>query len=204
MKKLLVVLFALGTLTANAQTFKDTFDSNSMGWTEISGKDGEAVIKEGVMHLEGKKSGGLSLLGGVKDASQITTHCFTNIDVQKNFEIKCKANVKKINDNNIVGIIVDYMDDGNFMLFAIDDERAYFMQWRDNNLVGYTCNLLKITKKKNTQLDFSIKSTYKKLEFFVNGMLALELRYRDLISNGIGFYTYGAQVADFDDLELIQ
>jgi hypothetical protein len=58
MKKLLVALFALGTLTANAQTFKDTFDSNSMGWTEISGKDGEAVIKEGVMHLEGKKSGG--------------------------------------------------------------------------------------------------------------------------------------------------
>lgn len=55
MKKLLVALFALGTLTANAQTFKDTFDSNSMGWTEISGKDGEAVIKEGVMHLEGKK-----------------------------------------------------------------------------------------------------------------------------------------------------
>jgi len=46
--------------------------------------------------------------------------------------------------------------------------------------------------------------TYKKLEFFVNGMLALELRYRDLISNGVGFYTYGAQVADFDDLELIQ
>lgn len=204
MKKLLTALFALGMLTANAQTFKDTFDSNSMGWTEISGKDGEAVIKEGVMHLEGKKSGGLSLLGGVKDASQITTHCFTNLDVQKNFEIKCKANVKKINENNMVGIIVDYMDDGNFMLFAIDDKHAYFLQWRDNKLVGSACNLLKITKKKNAQLDFSIKSTYKKLEFSVNGMLAIELRYRDLISNGIGFYTYGAQVADFDDLELIQ
>ena len=26
MKKLLVALFALGTLTANVQTFKDTFD----------------------------------------------------------------------------------------------------------------------------------------------------------------------------------
>lgn len=204
MKKLLVALFVLGTLTANAQTFKDTFDSNSMGWTEISGKDGEAVIKEGVMHLEGKKSGGLSLLGGVKDASLIMTHCFTSLDVQKNFEIKCKANVKKINDNNMVGIVVDYMDDGNYMLFAIDDKQAYFTQWRDNKLVGYTSNLLKITKKKNAQLDFSIKSTYKKLEFFVNGMLVLELRYRDLISNGVGFYTYGAQVADFDDLELIQ
>lgn len=59
-------------------------------------------------------------------------------------------------------------------------------------------------EKKDTRFDFSIKSTYKKLEFFVNGMLALELRYRDLISNGVGFYTYGAQVADFDDLELIQ
>ena len=35
MKKLLFALFALGTLTANAQTSKDTFESNSMGWTEI-------------------------------------------------------------------------------------------------------------------------------------------------------------------------
>lgn len=204
MKKLLVALFALGTLTANAQTFKDTFDSNSMGWTEISGKDGEAVIKEGVMHLEGKKSGGLSLLGGVKDASEIMTHCFTNIDVQKNFEIKCKANVKKINENNMVGIVLDYWDDRNLMLFAIDDKQAYFLQYRDGDLVGVAKNLLKVTKKKDTRFDFSIKSTYKKLEFFVNGMLALELRYRDLISNGVGFYTYGAQVADFDDLELIQ
>lgn len=205
MKKLIIALFALVvTLTVNAQMFKDTFDSNSMGWTEVSSKDGEAVIKDGVMHLEGKKSGGLSLLGGTKDASQIMTHCFTSLDVQKNFEIKCKANVKKINENNMVGIVVDYMDDGNFILFAIDDKTAYFMQWRDNELVGCASNLLKITKKKNTQLDFSIKSTYKKLEFFVNGMLALELRYRDLISNGVGFYTYGAQVADFDDLELIQ
>ena len=83
MKKLLVALFALGTLTANAQTFKDTFDSNSMGWTEISGKDGEAVIKEGVMHLEGKKSGGLSLLGGVKDASDIMKNCILTLMFKK-------------------------------------------------------------------------------------------------------------------------
>ncbi len=33
-----------------------------MGWTEISGKDGEAVIKEGVMHLEGKKAVGFPCL----------------------------------------------------------------------------------------------------------------------------------------------
>lgn len=104
----------------------------------------------------------------------------------------------------MVGIVLDYLDDRNLMLFAIDDKQAYFLQYRDGDFVGVAKNLLKVTKKKDTRFDFSIKSTYKKLEFFVNGMLALELRYRDLISNGVGFYTYGAQVADFDDLELIQ
>lgn len=165
MKKLLVALFALGTLTANAQTFKDTFDSNSMGWTEISGKDGEAVIKEGVMHLEGKKSGGLSLLGGVKDASEIMTHCFTNIDVQKNFEIKCKANVKKINENNMVGIVLDYLDDRNFMLFAIDDKQAYFLQYRDGDLVGAAKNLLRSRKRKILDLIFPLKALIRNWSF---------------------------------------
>lgn len=38
----------------------------------------------------------------------------------------------------------------------------------------------------------------------VNNMVAIELRYKPIMSNGIGFYLYGAQVADFDDLEIQQ
>lgn len=93
MKKLLVALFALGTLTANAQTFKDTFDSNSMGWTEISGKDGKPLLKKVSCTLKAKKRWAF-LLGGVKDASEIMTHCFTNIDVQKTLKLNAKQMLK--------------------------------------------------------------------------------------------------------------
>lgn len=203
MKKVfLVVLSALAALSLNAQSFTDTFDSNTMGWTERSGKDGEAVIKNGVMHLEGKNNGSMWSLTG--EASEISTHCFTGLDVQKNFEIKCKALVKKIDASNAVGIIIDYLDDYNYMLFAIDDEYAYFFQRRDGEWVGYIKNDLKIKNKKKAEVEFSIKSTYKRLEFIVNGMLAIDLRFRELQSNGVGFYTFGKQTADFDDLEIIQ
>ena len=36
----------------------------------------------------------------------------------------------------MVGIVLDYLDDRNFMLFAIDDKQAYFLLYRDGDLVG--------------------------------------------------------------------
>lgn len=57
----------------------------------------------------------------------------------------------------MVGIVLDYLDDRNFMLFAIDDKQAYFFQYRDGDLVGVAKNLLKVTKRKILDLIFSIK-----------------------------------------------
>ncbi len=207
-KNFSIVLFTFLAFAANAQTFKDSFDSNVMGWTEISSKEGEAVIKEGVMHLEGKNSGsGLSeALWGVpsKPASQIITSCYAPFDVKKNFELSCKATVKKINENNMVGILFDYYDDYNFRAFVIDDEVAYYFSYTEGDLTGFKSNLLKLKDKKKADIEFRIKSTYNKIEFIVNNMQALEIRYAELISSGIGLYVRGAQVADFDNFEVIQ
>lgn len=196
---LLIAIFAFAALSLNAQSFKDTFDSNTLGWTERSGSDGDAVIKDGVMHLQGKKNEGY-----FSNASYIITTAYTSFDPQKNFEIKCKAAVKKINEKNPVGIIINYLDDYNYMLFAVDEKSAYFFEFSDNKLVSFKVNDMNLKGKRNEELAFQIKSTYNKVEFIVNNITAIELRYREIISNGIGFAVNGAQTADFDDLEIIQ
>ncbi len=71
-------------------------------------------------------------------------------------------------------------------------------------MIAYRENAMRLRGKRNEELSFQIKSTYNKIEFLVNNMTAIELRYKPIISNGIGFYLYGAQTADFDDLEIIQ
>lgn len=204
MQKLFILLFTFAVVSASAQTIKEDFESNSLGWTEISGKTGEAIIKDGVMHIEGKNKGGSTIWGAYKAPSFIETHCYPGIDATKNFTIKCDAIAKRINDNGAFGIILDYFDNGNFVAFIVDKDKAYLQRYYNNNLIGMIENDLKIKDKKNTKLKFEIKSTYKKLEFFINDMLAIEARHIDITSNGFGFYVFGEQIVDFDNLEFMQ
>lgn len=82
---LFIALFAFVALSANAQSFKDTFDSNTLGWTEMSSSDAEAVIKEGVMHLQGKKNGSNFYI--YTPGTDVMTSAYTTFDPQQNFEI---------------------------------------------------------------------------------------------------------------------
>ena len=202
MKKILIAFFAFACTSVNAQSYKETFDSNNMGWTETSTKQGEAVIKDGVMHMVGTKAGGNTYFG-YKAPSFIETHCYSGIDVAKNFEIKCDAIAKKISDDGCIGIVLDYMDDGNFIAFVIGKDEAYLIRYHNGDPIGYIRNRLK-TEKKKAALSLSIKSTYQKLQFYVNNMLAVEARFLPLTSNGFGFYVLGEQTVDFDNVEFIQ
>lgn len=205
-KLLLAVAVLMLPFVANAQ-FKDTFDSNKLGWTEISGKDGDAVIVDGKMHIEGKKSGNSlfgALTGTQGEPSYIETHCYAPLDFKKDFEIKCDAYVKKINDNNTFGMILNYIDEGNFMAFMITEGQATLVRYNDYKLIGRIRANIKLKSQKKAELNLKIKSTFQKLEFFINDMKALEARYLPLESTGIGFYVLGQQTIDFDNLEIIQ
>ena len=206
MKKKSIIAIALifSTITGFSQMQTENFESNSWGWTETSSKDGEAIIKEGVFHLEGKKIGGPNLLGQTIAPSFIETHCFAGFDPTKNFEIKCSAIVKKISDNGSFGVILDYLDDGNFIVFMIRDDEAWLVRYKANEIVGRIRNSLKQKGRKQVSLDISVKSTYQKLQFFVNGMMAVEARYLPLTTNGFGFYVGGLQTVDFDNVEIRQ
>ncbi len=210
MKKVFILVAVVMIATVAQAQQKDTFDDNIWGWTEISGDDGEALIKSGVMHIEGKKSGGKSFfsamtgIGGTKEPSFIETHCYAPFDVTRDFEISCNASVKKITDSNIFGIIIDYMDEGNFVVFSLCEGQATCVRYKDFNIVGRIRQDVKLNKQKNADVKLAVKSTLNKVEFYVNDMKALEVRYLELISNGIGFYVFGKQTVDFDDVEIIQ
>lgn len=201
MKKLLIALFALGTLNANAQTRTENFDTNSLGWTEVSTKKAQAVIKDGVMALKSK--GGFRFWGKATP-SEVETHCYSGLDVTKDFEIKCTAKAKKISKRGYVGVLLDYDDDGNYLLFAFDKKNAYLIHQKDGRMNGKMSNTMKFKKKKNAPLNLTIKNDNQKLIFFVNDMKILERRYLPLESDGFGFYSLGKQQVEFDEVKFIQ
>lgn len=71
-------------------------------------------------------------------------------------------------------------------------------------MVGRIRADIKLKSQKRAELSLKVKSTFQKLEFFINDMKALEARYLPLESTGIGFYVLGQQTIDFDNLEIIQ
>lgn len=202
MKKYLIAVFVFLTWNINAQNYKETFDTNVLGWTEISDGYGEAVIKDGVMHIEGRNSWGNDAWG-FQQPIRIETHCYTSLDITKNFEIKINAKVDRLKDG-YVGIILDYLDGGNFLAFLFNGDCAYLLRFREGNLIGSIPNRIKLQDKKTETYHISIQSSYQRLQCYINNMLAVEARYLPLISNGFGFFVWGSLTIDFDDVEFIQ
>lgn len=198
MKKTLLFIAAMAaTVLANAQ-FKDDFESNKMGWSEFVAKDGEATIKEGKLHLIGKKD------ISNDNTSFIPTYCYAPFDFNKNFSIKAKVFAKKIDDENNFGIMFNYIDEYNFCAFIITEDYVYFRRVKEGRLVGFNRNGAKTKNLKKSDVNLEIKSTFNKVEFYINNVKVIEQKYIPMESTGIGFYVLGKGVADFDDLEITQ
>lgn len=194
-KTLLVMLLISVSMGAIAQKFvlKDNFDTNANGWTEIVDKKGETTISEGVLRIKSKKAD-----------SFYESHFFSDMDVLHNFEVKCEVKVKSINDDSNFGLILNYMDDGNFILFAITEGNARLIKYQDYKVVGMISNTIKLKAARKAAVELVVRNTFQKLTFEVNGMKALEARFIPLSSNGIGFYVSGDQTVSFDNLEITQ
>lgn len=208
MKKIILTVgFVLCVSLANAQV-KDTFDSNNLGWNEIVQKDGEAIITEGVMRLEGKRAiNDLWTLDGGRH--MVNSYCYAPLDVRKNFSIKCTAVAKKITDKGAFGIIFDQLDEYNQSVIYItkwDNKSLLVRYYRKVNgeYVGYKANLIKIKEKKNAEFEFELKSTFDRFEFFVNGDKAIEMRNYPITYSGFGFELHGQLLIDFDNVEFVQ
>lgn len=199
MKRILSIILAFVSINVFAQTITEDFESNSLGWNESVGKKGEAIIKDGALHL----SAGAGLEGG---RSFIAT-CYLPIDSSKNFSIKATCTNTKINDEDHgICLIINYMDDYNYDEFIITKELAIYKRWIDGKPVGFRQSQIKVDKKSKDHI-IEIISTLNKLEFIVDNMKCLELRYAPLHYSGFGVGVWaadGKQVADIDQIEIIQ
>ena len=203
MKKLIVLISMMlfGYNAVNAQVMEDDFESNQYNWSELSSKRGKAIIKDGVLHLESASTTG-------KTHSVMST-CYAPFDINKPFVMTVEALADKIGSNKLFGIILDYEDEQNYILFYVDDDEAKLEVWKEDKLVGYKEEALKLRKGKKVGIDFEVKYNLNELVFNVNGVRAMA--YRRRISNdsfllgtsGIGFYARKGTI-DFDNLKIIQ
>ena len=203
MKHLFIVcsLVISAAMSANAQTRTETFDSNTMGWTEVSDKKSEAVIREGELKIRSKR---WKNFFGKLVPSSAESHCYSGLDYNKDFAIEATAKAKKMTKKGYAGILVNYTDDGNMLLFAFDKKHAHLVNFVDGQINGRMISDIKFPKKKNTPLEITVKNESQRLFFYVNDVLIFERRYTPLTSDGVGFYAVGKQQLFIDEVKFIQ
>ncbi len=216
MKRTILILAVLlcVSLAANAQ-LKETFDANSLEWTECAYKNalGTAMITEGKMIVKSK--GELKGLGAaltiatgvetkVRDATFFETHCYAPIDIMKPFQITSKVNVKKLGEDRQVGLVFNYRDGGTFYCFSFNDDCVQFIRYVDGNVVGSIMQGVKWAKKRGADMEWTLISDGSTLEFKVDGMAMMKIRHMPLEYTGFGYYAFGAQELEVDEVEFIQ
>ena len=202
-------------ISANAQSFKDTFDANSLGWTECAfeSNKGTAVIDKGVMTITSKgenKAMGALLTGLSGVATKVgentffETHCYAPLDVKKPFEVIANVTIDKLANDRVCGFVFNYKDGGNFYAFMFNDEMVNFTRYEDNRTVGSIYQGVKWQNKKKLSQQWKLVSDGDVLSFFVDDMEILKVKYMPLDFTGLGFYTFGKQKLIVDDIEFIQ
>lgn len=217
MKKKILVLSMMVAIAAisYAQSFVDTFDANSLGWTECAfeSNKGSAVIDKGVMTIKSKgenKAAGalLTAMSGVAtkvgENTFFETHCYAPIDVKKPFEIIANVTLDKLASDRVCGFVFNYKDGGNFYCFNFNDEMVNFTRYVDNRVVGNISQGIKWPGKKKLAQVWKLVSDGDVLSFYVDDMEILKVRYMPLDFSGIGFYTFGKQTLIVDEMTFTQ
>lgn len=215
-KDFIAVLLVLVTSTSVcAQTFKDTFDANSLEWTESAyeSNSGTAVIDNGKLTItsKGEKKGLSALMTaatGVKtqvgENTFFETHCYAPLDVAKPFKVRTHVNIQKLANDRTCGLVFNYRDGGNFYCFTFNDEMVKFIRFENGGVVGSIEQGVKWKDKSKVDQEWELTNDGNVLTFTVDGMPIMRVRYMPLEYCGIGFYTFGKQKLVVDDMEFIQ
>lgn len=216
MKRFLLLLCMIASIAvaSYAQSYVETFDANSLGWTESAGESftGSAVIDKGVLTIKSKSKNDLSMALrqlsslGVRKAEDtfFETHCYAPIDVKKPFEVIANINIGRLAIDGTCGFIFNYKDGGNFYCFNFNDEMVRFTRYANNEVVGNIMQGVKWQKKSNIDQQWKLVSDGDILSFFVDGMEILKVKYMPLDFSGIGFYAIGRQTLVVEDITFTQ
>ena len=191
------------SVTTSAQTYTETFDSNSLEWTECGYKndDGNAVIENGIMKINSYRKAEVTSNGNGFNVSyyntSFETHCYAPIDIKRPFTISSDVTVK---NKEQVGLIFNYRDFGNYYAFAMTDEYVIFYRYADGKLVGKISQGIKWKKKTKQSQTWVLKSNGEILEFMVNDEPIMKIRYMPLEYTGFGYYTIGKCTLQVDQV----
>lgn len=216
MKKILISTFlGLCFFNINAQSFTETFEGNSLGWTEsaFESNKGSAVIDKGVLTIkskgENKVAGAfLTAMSGIKtkvgEDTFFETHAYAPLNVKKPFEVVANVKIDKLANDKVCGFVFNYRDGGNFYAFTFNDEMVNFTRYADNRVVGNITQGVKWANKKKLEQQWKLVSEGDVMSFYVDGMEIMKVKYMPLDFTGIGFYTFGKQTLIVDDVTFTQ
>lgn len=199
----------------SAQSFTETFDANSLGWTESAGESnsGTAIIDKGVMTIKSKGDSKFSrfaanMNGNAKgtENTAFETHCYAPLDVKKSFEIIANVKMDNLDLERQAGMIFNYRDFGNYYAFVFNKEAVTFMRFVDNRLVGIITQDVKWGKaeKGKQYQEWKLTNNGDELQFYIDNMEIMKIRYMPLDFSGVGFYTIGKQTLVVEDVTFTQ
>lgn len=207
--KFLFLLFTgISVLTLNAQSIKETFDSNSLNWNETADTNnaGNAIIDKGVLTITSNGFNPfLTAMTGTKQGeTYFTCFCYAPLNMQKPFKIVSNVTIGKLDTGRLAGLIFNYKDDGTFYAFVFDETEVRFLRYVDNRLVGYITQSVKWGKTKKMQQEWNLEYDGSSIQFTVNDFPIMKIRYMPLEYAGFGYYTFGKQKLIVDDVEFFQ
>lgn len=210
-----LVAAALIPDAAGAQSFTETFDGNSLNWTESAGESnaGTAIIDKGVMTIQSKGDSkfmrlAANLNGNSKGSENTSfeTHCYAPLDVRKPFEIVANVTMDKLAMDRQTGLIFNYRDFGNYYAFVFNKEAVTFLRFVDNKCVGSITQDIKWGDSKGgkSEQTWKLISDNGELAFYVGDLEIMKVRYMPIDFAGVGFYTIGKQTLVVDDVTFTQ
>lgn len=210
-KFLTTAVFCLGLIgTIHAQQITEDFSSNSLGWNECASESeaGKAIIDKGKLTIisKGVKGKFLAAMTGTPPtaATYFTCFCYAPIDVTKTFTITSNVKIRHLDDDQMVGLVFNYKDDGNFYAYIFNDNSVRFIRMENNRLVGSITQSMKWSKTRKATQNWELSSEGDALTFTVDGVPVMKTRYMPLTYSGFGFYTYGKQTLEVSNVTFNQ
>ena len=195
-------------VSAQAQSIKETFDSNSLNWNECATESnyGKSVIDKGVLTItsKGESKFWAAMRGEKAGGTYFTCFCYAPLNVKRSFKINTNVTIGRLDDDKLVGLIFNYKDNGTFYAFVFNDLDVSFFRYVDNELVGWITQSVKWKKTWKAQQNWRLESDGSTISFFVDELPIMNIHYMPLEYNGFGYYTWGKQKLIVDDVEFVQ
>lgn len=211
MKKFLLIIatMSISVASVKGQSFKETFDSNSLNWNECISESnaGTSVIDQGVLTITSKGVNKFwsNMIGEqVGKYTYFTCFCYAPLNMLQSFTVNTNVTIGKLDDDKLVGLIFNYKDNGNFYAFVFNENEVMFLRYQDEKLIGDIHQSVKWSQKRKAQQTWKLESDGSTLSFFVDELLIMKIRYMPLEYAGFGYYTFGNQKLIVDDVEFIQ